>query len=92
MGPSALSCAVASSAPTSSPAEPSAPGAPPSTVAESDGAPGATYDDVFALLTEINERLIRVETFCNQVQQAVDTMPAFPFMPKFKLGASNGGR
>jgi len=53
----------------------------------------ATYDDVFELLTDISERLKRVEAFCNDVQSAVNSMPAFPFMPKFpKVGVSNGGR
>jgi len=69
---------------------PPTPGAPRS---GAPGEPGATYDDVFDLLTDISERLKRVEAFCNDVQTAVNSMPAFPFMPKFpKVGAQNGGR
>jgi hypothetical protein len=66
-------------------------------------APGATYDDVFDalndfaeqtfnVLNDISERLKRVESFCNDVQTAVNSMPALPFMPKFpKVGVRDGG-
>jgi hypothetical protein len=74
-------------------APPATPGAPaPCSDAAPPSVPGATYDDVIDLLTDMSERIRKIERFVDDAQTAINNMPSLPFMPKFpKVGKVNGG-
>lgn len=46
----------------------------------------ATYDDIDARLTEIENMLQGVVQFVNDARAAIEAMPSLPFMPKFPKG------